>query len=143
MFQRTPSVRWRDKGGRIWDIHVADDYFGMTWRAWSASTRGKNVANVITRDHDMKLLPFALLADIHVDRRMENRGLGSMLLTAVIEGCRARGHEGIEGRLSQTDSGHFDKLKHFYEKFGFIVTLYPPEDPRNNLQWPGEIRLVF
>lgn len=143
MFQRTPSFRWRDKGGHIWGIHVADDDFGMRWCAWSASTRGENIANVITRDDDLKQLSFALLADIHVDWRMENRGLGSMLLTAVIEACRARGHEGIEGKLSRTDSGHFDKLKHFYEKFGFIVTFYPPEHPRYNPQWPGEIRLVF
>ena len=143
MFQRIPSVPWRDKGGRIWDINVAGNYFGLTCRAWSASTRDENIARVITRDDELKQLPFALLADIHVDRRMENRGLGSMLLTAVIEACRARGHKGIEGRLSRADSGHFDKLRHFYEKFGFIVTFYPPEHPGYNSQWPGEMRLVF
>lgn len=132
MSQPTPS----DQSGRIWAIHMTENYFGMTFRTGSepmrGENRGENIARVLKRDDDLRQLSFAFLADIHVDRRMEGRGLGSMLLSAVIEACRARGFEGIEGKLSRADSGHFDKLKHFYEKFGFIVTFYPPEHPQHN-----------
>ena len=66
-----------------------------------------------------------------------------MLLSRAIAACRTRGHEGIESELSEVDSGHFDKLKHFYEKFGFTVTFYSPEGPGYNHRRRGEIRLKF
>ena len=143
MVQRDQFVRWRDKLGRVWDVYQTDDPGVIVWHARSGSVRGKNIANVLTSDSDLKQLSFAFLADIHVDARMEDRGLGSMLLSRAIAACRTRGHEGIESELSEVGSGHFDKLKHFYEKFGFTVTFYSPEAPGYNHRRRGEIRLKF
>ena len=143
MVQQTSRFRWRDKLGRVWEIYQIDDPGVTVFSARSRSVTGKCIASVLTGNGDLNLSPFAVLADIRVDWRMENRGLGSMLLSRVIAVCRARRHEGIEGKLSRADSDHFDKLKHFYEKFGFTVTFYPPDHPRRDSVWLGEIRLEF
>ena len=143
MYQWNHVWQWRDNTGQAWNIHQTVDPGVTVWRARCEGFWGKNIANLLTRDCDSKRLSFAFLADIHIDSSVENRGLGSMLLTLVIAACRARMHQGIEGDLVEVDSGHFDKLKHFYEKFGFTVTFYTPGDPRYDRQRRGEIRLEF
>ena len=142
MSQRTPYVRRHDKCGQIWDIYLSEKECRVVWHAKRGPVRGIGWASVMTSDEDAKQLPFAVLEDIEVDSELRNRGVGSILLTEVIAVSRERGHTGIEGELSSADSGHFDKLKHFYEKFGFTVTFRPPEHPRYD-RWPGEIRSEF
>ena len=85
----------------------------------------------------------AHLTDVRVERRMENRGAGSMLVRRAIEECKRRGHKGIEGDLSSVDMDHFDKLKHFYEKLGFTVIFYEPEHPDYRNPWDGKIEMTF
>ncbi len=102
-----------------------------------------SIAWVTVADCSGAFRPMAALDDIRVQAEAENRGVGSVLLEEVIETCRTRGHSGIEGRLGRRDSGHFDKLKHFYEKHGFTVTFHSPDDPAYDPEWPGETRLVF
>ena len=84
MFQQASSFRWRDKLGRVWETHQIDDPGVSVFSARSRSVIGKCIAYVLTSGNDLNHLPFAILADIRVDRRMENRGLGSMLLSRVI-----------------------------------------------------------
>lgn len=143
MFQQDRIFRRRDRLGRAWDIHQTLGPGVIVWRARNGSFLGKNIANVLTTDRDGNRLPVAFLADIQVNPSAENNGVGSMLLSLAIAACKARGHSGIEGELVEVDSGHFDKLKHFYEKLGFAVTFYSPEDPRYNQQRRGEIQLEF
>ena len=66
-----------------------------------------------------------------------------MLVREVIKECKRRGHEGIEGKLSDADSDHFDKLKHFYEKLGFSVGFYTEEHPDYRFDRVGEVEMVF
>ena len=143
MFQRGPTIQRTDKSGRVWEIERADYGDAVIWDARAASVTGRYTASVTVTDGLGAFRPMAVLDDIRVDRRMEDQGVGSMLLGEVIEVCRERGHAGIEGQLSRTDSRRFDKLKHFYEKFDFTVTFHSPEHPQYDRRWPGETRLVF
>ena len=88
-------------------------------------------------------LPMALLTDVEINRYMENRGAGSMLLQRAIVECKRRGHKGIEGKLSSVDTDHFDKLKYFYEKLGFSVVFYEPEHPDFSPGRVGKVELMF
>ena len=143
MLQQDSRFLWRDKQGRVWEIRQVDGPGMIVFRARSQSVKGKSIASARIEDSNGKNLPFAVLDDIQVDRRMENRGLGSMLLSRVIAICKDRGHQGIEGKLSRTDSDHFDKLKHFYEKHGFTVMFYAAGHPERVGIWLGGIRLEF
>lgn len=54
---------------------------------------------------------------------IENEGYGSILLRNAIKLAKILELERITGNLSSVDSGHFDKLRHIYEKFGFEVNI--------------------
>ena len=52
-----------------------------------------------------------------------NQGHGSMLLKNVINFFHGAGFRMLSGEISSVDSDHFDRLRHFYEKFGFEVAV--------------------
>lgn len=54
---------------------------------------------------------------------IENRGYGSILLRNVIELAKRLHLKCITGNLSAADSDHFDKLRHLYEKYRFVVEI--------------------
>ncbi len=138
------QFQWRDKYGLIWHGHVDETPFELIWRIRPENLGGRYVAYVKTHSFDShQQLPMAHLTDVRVERRMEDRGVGSMLIRRVIEECRRRGHKGIEGDLSRNDSDHFDKLKYFYEKLGFTVILYEPDHPDYRNPWDGKIERTF
>ncbi|WP_206922949.1 GNAT family N-acetyltransferase [Alicyclobacillus suci] len=53
----------------------------------------------------------------------ENEGYGSLAMNHLISLARARKYKRIYGKIVQTDWEHVERLKHFYEKFGFEVEL--------------------
>lgn len=61
------------------------------------------------------------IEDIEVDAI--NMGYGSMLLKNVISFFQRAGLRTLYGNISPVDSDHFDRLRHFYEKFGFDVKI--------------------
>lgn len=68
------------------------------------------------------------LEDIIVEEPLENQGLGSVLLTTLIDIAKEKNIYRITGSLSREDIDHLDKLKYFYKKNNFEVNLY--EDNR-------------
>lgn len=52
-----------------------------------------------------------------------NSGEGSILMEHLINYCEATDFAYIKGFISPVDSDHFDRLQHFYEKFGFTFEL--------------------
>ncbi len=68
----------------------------------------------------------AKIEDITVNRLYENRGIGSLMIRAMESWARTCGVETIWGELSEADRDHFDKLKHFYEKHGYVFKLDNP-----------------
>lgn len=52
-----------------------------------------------------------------------NQGHGSMLLKNVIAFFQGAGFRTLSGEISSVDSDHFDRLVHFYRKFGFDVKI--------------------
>ena len=62
------------------------------------------------------------IGDIESD--IENRGYGSRVLSSLIKICQQLKVKAIIGEISGTDSGHLDKLDHFYAKHGFKLTMY-------------------
>lgn len=67
-----------------------------------------------------------LIGDIiHDNKRKINRGYGSAMMELLISYAKQNGYSKLYGNLSNVDIGHKDRLYHFYEKFGFIITEYP------------------
>lgn len=54
----------------------------------------------------------------------EDRGYGSAVIKSMIKICRQLGVKLIRGEISERDSGHLDKLRYFYAKHNFEVTMY-------------------
>jgi ribosomal protein S18 acetylase RimI-like enzyme len=52
-----------------------------------------------------------------------NKGLGSMLLNALIDIAKKRNINRITGEIARVDIGHIERLIHFYEKHNFEVIL--------------------
>lgn len=54
-----------------------------------------------------------------------NKGYGSQLMTALLEYASKQNIIEIFGELSAVDLDHRDRLHHFYQKFGFEISIYP------------------
>lgn len=140
------SYWWRDRYGLVWDVYVYDDETLISWFARPRYPRyiGDNVIHVATHKlNPVRKSPMARIMDLEVDRYLENRGTGAMLVRQAIRECKRRGHEGIEGDISSVDSDHSSKLKFFYEKLDFTVVFYSPDhlDYRDNRV--GKIEMLF
>lgn len=62
---------------------------------------------------------------IHIDDFFairEDVGNGSILMKYLIKFAKEKNVKYISGMLSSVDKDHFNKLGHFYEKFGFKVS---------------------
>lgn len=69
-----------------------------------------------------------LIGDIEHERKEYNRGYGSQMMEELISYARKNGYTYMYGNLSEEDGDHADRLHHFYEKFGFSITIY--EEPK-------------
>ena len=67
-----------------------------------------------------------------------NKGYGSAVMENVIKLCRQLRVKSISGEISERDSGHLDKLKHFYAKHGFNLTMYKQGESRGMI---GKVEL--
>ncbi len=54
---------------------------------------------------------------------VENQGFGSKALESAIQLARELECRVIRGNLGPSDVNHFDKLKYWYEKYGFTVEI--------------------
>jgi GNAT superfamily N-acetyltransferase len=59
-----------------------------------------------------------------IDESLENRGIGTLILTFVEHLVRLQGIGKLYGELSHADADHLDKLEHFYNKLGFDFVLH-------------------
>ena len=149
-----------DKLGNRWGVIKKVDIFMTRWwilphRTARANGEGKAFVRThevidkslpwdhILSDNDVGQLPMARLEDITVSQEVENRGVGTLLLKAIIEDCRQRGHTGIEGDLSDTDREHFDKLEYWYPQNGFSIKFYDKAERRRNRGKPGRVWMMF
>lgn len=68
-----------------------------------------------------------LIGDIlhNRERPLYNRGYGSMMMEKLLEYAHENGYSFIHGNLAVCDLGHKERLHHFYQKFGFVITEYP------------------
>jgi ribosomal protein S18 acetylase RimI-like enzyme len=63
------------------------------------------------------------IGDIKVFGQNINHGYGSILVKELIKISEKQGVKKVTGEISSVDWNHVDRLKHFYEKHGFKVTL--------------------
>ena len=80
----------------------------------------------------------AKIEDLEVNPELENRGIGSSLLQLIEEWAKKHGVRKLIGDLSGVDVDHLDKLKHIYEKHGYIFML-GPTGQKNGSVFIGEI----
>ncbi len=66
----------------------------------------------------------AKLEDLEIDSNLENKGIGSSLLMLIEIWVKNHGVNKIIGDLSDVDADHLGKLKHFYNKHGYIFRLH-------------------
>lgn len=93
----------------------------------------KESPGAVLRLHDMNHGEVCRASVVHNKNRkiligdiqafIENKGYGSIMLRNIITLAKNVSVREITGNLSSTDSDHFDKLKHFYDKFGFMVKI--------------------
>ena len=147
-----------DKLGKRWKVTKRVDIRTTRWWIFSHRTTRANAKGLaVVRTHEVideslpwsptdnywQQLPMAYLVDIRVCQEVENRGLGTLLLKAIIEDCRRRGHTGIEGHFSDTDRDHFDKLEYWYSKYGFSIKFYDEADGRQSRSKVGRVWMMF
>ena len=137
------KFQWQDRCGLTWNVGFDNSSMGFSGFAASRHERGTGIIHVSTHDNHAQKQWMAFLNDVRVDSRIENRGLGSMLVRRAIEECIRRGHKGICGYLSDVDIGHFQQLKHFYKKLGFSVGFYAAEHPDYRFDRVGKIEMCF
>ena len=141
---KTTAYPCRDRHGFDWYVIRTDELTMVHWRAVSRHFNGEGDAKVKVRAiGSLQTLQMACLMDVQVDRWVENRGVGSMLVRAAIEDCKRQGNLGIYGEISKVDEDHFSKLKHFYEKLGFTFVLYDENELDENSNTVGKIELHF
>ena len=71
------------------------------------------------------------LGDIEIKKkRQEDKGYGSKVMSSLIKLCCQLKIKSISGEISERDSGHLNKLEHFYAKHGFKLTIYEPGEGR-------------
>lgn len=64
-----------------------------------------------------------LIGDIiHTNSKNYNHGYGSLMMEQLISYATEHGYSLICGNLSTVDSDHKERIHHFYEKFGFVIT---------------------
>ena len=51
-----------------------------------------------------------------------NKGYGSKLMEELLKYAKDNSIRKVTGNLSMVDADHKDRLYHFYEKFGFVIT---------------------
>ena len=135
--------QWQDRRGLTWKVVFYNHEVGFS--GFGVPSQGPGTSEIQVRTHDgwSRKQSMAYLHDVRVDSHIENRGMGSMLVREAIEECARRGHEGMYGYLSELDSGHFQKLKYFYEKLGFSVSFYDPSRPDYRYDQAGKIEMTF
>ena len=65
-----------------------------------------------------------LISDITNERGAYCKGYGSLMMNELLSYAERNGHTYLFGNLSVVDMDHADRLHHFYEKFGFLITIY-------------------
>ena len=134
--------QWQDKTGRAWIVHFYNEPWGF--EGFVASEHENGTGSIRIQTHQLSQeKSIARLADVQVDDRIENRGMGTMLVMEAIKECKRRGHVGIDGYLSIADSDHFPKLKYFYTKLGFSVVFFTDKHPDYSYDRVGKIDLVL
>ena len=83
--------------------------------------RRARIQCVIESDTDI------LIGDILHDYEIAdfNRGYGTLMMEQLLVFARENHFHYIHGNLSTVDLDHKERLHHFYQKFGFVVTEYP------------------
>ena len=67
------------------------------------------------------------IQDFALQAKSRDQGLGSWLLATLLEKCRAEPFQRVVGEIAKQDWDGIERLKHFYSKHGFSVTLMPEE----------------
>ena len=136
--------QWEDSCGLIWDVGFSEESIKFSGFMASSQVRGTGEIHVQTHDTYSRKRSIACLSHVEIsDRRLENRGMGTMLVGIAIEVCKRRRYDGIEGYLSSVHENHFAKLKYFYNKLGFSVVFYAEEHPDYHYDKVGKIEMNF
>ena len=67
--------------------------------------------------------------------KYENKGYGSKLMQRLIDYATENDYKEIYGNLAEVDMGHWDRLEHYYKKFGFEII----ENCDDEVNW-GKVR---
>jgi len=74
----------------------------------------------------MKKEDFIKICDIEV--RYPCIGIGTALIEELIQYAKDNHYNKVTGWISSVDLDHIDRLKHFYGKFGFEISISDNED---------------
>lgn len=100
-----------------------DDYFTI-----KASVKSNVISWMYITKHNND--NFLYINDIIFDSdKYINKGIGTKMMSKLIEYAIENGFKEIQGKLSVVDDEHKDRLHHFYKKFDFqIENIDDPND---------------
>ena len=140
----TTFFKWRDKKGCVWVVSRHQQQTMVHWRAATPQLRGTGEADVKAFEiGSLRPMRIARLMDVVVDREVQGRGVGSMLIEAAMNDCQRLGSIGMDGKISSVDEDHFPKLKHIYEKLGFSFVLFDSDQLNGRSNTVGGIEIRF
>ena len=125
----------RDKTGHRWGVEIDEisGSIGMGMPLTLANFYLFPLSNALRKSDDPvgrgcisvkgKDINVAKIEDLEVNPDIEDRGLGSALLTLIESWAGNHGVKKLIGDLSNVDANHFNKLKHFYEKHNYTFRL--------------------
>ena len=93
---------------RVYSLHPNEQKFNI-----------KTTIRATIRTPKAEHLTTIYISDIHSETI--NMGFGSLAIENLIKYAYAFGSYEITGFISPADKDHYDRLFHFYEKFGFII----------------------
>ncbi len=117
LLDEAPNGQWFVSGPSPLDIK---EMHGAVLNLYDRRKGCVSQAKIVHNNAEQTLL----IGDI--ESEIENKGYGSILMNNIINIAVMLEADSITGKLAETDSDHFDKLKYFYEKYGFIVKISDP-----------------
>jgi GNAT superfamily N-acetyltransferase len=83
--------------------------------------------SIIDRSGFRKTSKEIIIDDIVIKDEYQNRGIRTLIIKFIEKWAKSQGIRKIYGKISETDSEHFEQLMQYYKNLGFKFVLYKPQ----------------
>jgi GNAT superfamily N-acetyltransferase len=83
--------------------------------------------SIVDRSGFRKTSKEIIIDDIVIKDEYQNRGIRPLIIKFIEKWAKSQAIKKIYGKISETDSEHFEQLMQFYKNLGFKFVLYKPQ----------------